>query len=142
MSLLLVGALAQMMLTQVLPSAWWAPDLLVAGLVLGVLKQPARWLALSAVAGVCAAVWAIRAPAAICLSYVGLGLAVRVAIRQWDLSDRRTQSLFIGVASGALTSLAVWVDTLWSLPVASLILLRATITGLTAWWLQRRGVRS
>ena len=134
--------LAQTVLTQLLHSAWWAPDLLVAGLVLGVLKQPARWLALSVAAGLCAAVWAIRVPAVICLSYVGLGLAVYVAIRQWDLSDRRTRCLLIGVASGVLTSLAVWADNLWSLPVAGLTLLRATITGLAVWWLQRRRVLS
>ena len=138
MMLLFGGWLMQAALTQLLPSAWWAPDLLVAGLVLGVLKQPARWVALSAAAGVCAAVWAIRAPAVICLSYVGLGLAVRVAIRQWDVSDRRTQCLLIGAASGALTGLAVWIDTLWSFPVAALMLLRAVITGLLVWWLQQR----
>jgi len=101
-----------------------------------------RFAASAAAAGLCAAVWAIRVPAVICLSYVGLGLAVYVAIRQWDLSDRRTRCLLIGVASGVLTSLAVWADNLWSLPVAGLTLLRATITGLAVWWLQRRRVLS
>lgn len=142
MILLLGCLLAQMVLSHALPSAWWTPDLLAAGLVLGVLKRPARWLALSVAAGLCAVAWAIRAPEAICLSYVALALAVRAAIRQWDLSDRRAQCALVGVASGVLTSLAIWLDNLWSLPVAGLMLMRAMVTGLTVRWLQQRRLLS
>ena len=141
MSLLVAALVSQAVMAQAVDSSWWVPDLLIAGLVLGIVRQPSRWALLSITAGFGAMVWAIRMPSTIAGSVLILGWAVRAAHAQWDLSDRRVQGLLAGIASAAMTGVAVWGDDRWSLPIMGWLVMRATLTGLIAWWLASRNER-
>ncbi|MBI4341383.1 MAG: hypothetical protein HY598_03780 [Candidatus Omnitrophica bacterium] len=123
----------QWLLAQVLPCAWWVPDLLAVGLIAGVVRQPGRWLELSAAVGLGVMVWAIRHPALIALAYVGVGGLARAATRRWDLTDRRLQAELAFLAAALCAGLALWLEARWSAPVAWQWLLRAAATGLAAW---------
>ena len=134
MSLVLGGFFVQMVLARAVHALWWAPDLLTAALVVSVTRQPARWALASMTAGLCAIIWAVRAPSMIALSYLALGWGMRMALRRWDVSDRRLQGVLAAVACALLTGLAVWADDLWSMPVAGWWLARAAATGAVVRW--------
>ena len=133
MGLVWSGLIVQWLLAQGLPSVWWVPDLLAIGLVIGVVRQPGRWLECSMVAGLGAMVWAIRHPALTALAYVSIGGIVRAAGWRWDLTDRRLQAELAFLAAALSAGPALWVDGLWSAPAAWRWLLRASVTGLAAW---------
>ena len=134
---LLGCALLQMVCASVLPSPWWVPDLLAAGLVLAILRAPARWLLYSTVAASVTVLWAVRQGAPIFVSWLLAGGAVRLAMTQSHLEEPRILMVVAGLVSLLTMSGAVWLDDLWSLERIGWMVLRAVLTALMVPMLRR-----
>ena len=118
---LLAACLAlHLLAVQIVGSSWWVPHLTLIGLVLAVAQAPARWLRPSLVAGIAMSLWAIRFPGQIVLSYLLAGWLVRWAAGQWDARDARVQLALIAGACAGMTAGTLWLERLWSLPLAGL----------------------
>lgn len=100
------------------PDPWLAPDLTLVGLVLAVASRPARWPMLCASAAGCVLVWAVRIPAAVAAGYLAAGWNVHWVAGQWDASDERVQGALVLGSALLLTVGSLWLQELWSLPVA------------------------
>jgi len=128
---LLLGCLAAHHLAAMaVPSPWGVPDLTVIGLVLAIVKQPQRWLSLSAIAGIFMMAWAIRFPVPVFLGAVGYGWLAWRTTRQWDLTDRRVVGAVVGITSALSTFGLLWLHELWSPPLVGLAALRVAVTTL------------
>lgn len=125
---LLVCLLGHAVLASVLPSAWHVPDLTLIGLVLAISRQPSAWLLQTALAGVSAMLWAIRAPWAILAGYYALGWLLQALASAWDLNDLRVEWLVVVLASLAMAAGALWLEHLWSWPLTGLLLARTAVT--------------
>ncbi|MBI4598355.1 MAG: hypothetical protein HY737_08160 [Candidatus Omnitrophica bacterium] len=129
--------MAQLLLVQVLPSPWWVPDLLVVALVVAMSAQPNRWVALSAAAGLCQSVWAVRFPWHIVMSYVGVGWLAMLAHARWNAADWRVQALAVGAGVAMVTAVGLGLDALWSLDAIGLAGVRVGLTVLSFFLLRR-----
>ena len=138
MRLLAGCVLAQTILVQLTGPGWWQPDLLTMGLLIAVIHQPSRWLTYSMLVGYWAALWAIRMPAVVWLSYVVLAWGVVMAIRRWDIDDRRALAATIGTGSALILGAAIWADNLWSWPLAGWWGVRVAVTMLVVRCLPQR----
>ena len=126
---LLIGCwIVQLVLAQAMPSPWWVPDLIVAGLIVAVIRQPSRWMTLSVMASLCQALWALRAPGQLMGSYLAVGGVTAVVHTRWDLTDRRLQLLLVMAASVMMTGVGFWLDEVWSAPIIAAALLRLGLT--------------
>ena len=126
---LLIGCwVVQLVLAQAMPSPWWVPDLMAAGLIVAITRQPSRWVLFSAIAGLCQSLWALRAPGPLMGSYLAVGGLTAVAHTRWDLTDRRLQSLLVMAASAMVIGVGFWLDEVWSAPIIAAALLRLGLT--------------
>ncbi len=117
----LLGCIAlHLLLADVVPSPWWVPDFTLVGLVMAVALAPHRWFVLAMLAGVAAMVWAIRFPGPILMTYLIIGMGVRVMTMHWDMADARVQALTVSVASLLVTLECLWLHELWSLSLLGL----------------------
>lgn len=110
------------------PSPWWVPDLTLVGLVLSVVRSPARWLALSGWAGLITMAWAVRFPGPILAGYLFIGWASQMLARQWHATDLRIECLLVAIGSLSLTLGTLWLDDLWSPVLLLLTGIRAALT--------------
>ena len=135
----LVGCFAaQLLLARVLPSPWWVPDLLAAGLVVAILRAPSWWMAFSAFAASGTVLWSVRHGAALFMAWVALGGMVRLLIDRWDIEELRVQMVVVGLASLVLMAGSAWLDEVWSLELAGWMALRAVLTALVLPMVRRR----
>ena len=134
---LLAGCLAvHALLARLIPSPWWVLDLTLVGLVMAVSRQPGRWLLICAAAGLFASVWAVRIAWPIVAGALVCGGLVRLAAGRWDLADPRVQGGTVVVLSALTTLGLVWLERLWSWPIAALTVARIAMTGLSLRLLQ------
>lgn len=142
MTILAGFLLAHAVLAQAPVSPWWVPNLTLVGMVLAIGRHPERWAVWAGVASGWAMVWAVRMPWVVGLSYLGCGWGVHGLCQSWETSDVRMQSLAVGLSSLVMTVALLWVDRLWSLPVAGMAVVHVGMTAATVWlWtlgLQRR----
>ncbi len=110
------------------PDPWLAPNLTLVGLVLAVASMPVRWPMLCASAAGCVLVWAVRIPAAVAAGYLAVGWSVYSVAGQWDVSDERVQGALVLGSSLLLTVGLLWLQELWSLPVAGLAAAHLALT--------------
>ncbi len=129
--------IAHQVLAGLVSSPWWVPDLTLAGLILTVARQPARWVLGASLAGVFISAWAIRFSGPIFLSYVFLGWGVQMLAKHWDVTDRRVQNLVGALASLLMTVGLVWLDGVWSLPIVGLAIVQVAMTTLSLVILRR-----
>lgn len=129
--LLLMGCgLLQLLLARLMPSPWWVPDLLAAGLVLAILRVPGWWLMFSAFAAAFTVMWSVRHAAPLFTSWVLAGGAVRLLMDRWHMEEPRAQMVAAGLISLAMMTGAVWMDNVWSFEQAGWMSLRAVLTAL------------
>lgn len=133
--------LAHAVLAQAPIAAWWVPDLTLVGMVLVIGRAPARWPLWAGMAALWAMLWAIRMPWLVGVSYLGCGWGVRRLCDAWETTDLRLQGLMIGLASLLITIVLLWIDRLWSLPMAAWTVVHVGVTAGTLWLflLARRG---
>ncbi len=142
MSLLLFGWALHMVAAQLIPHAWWVPDLTSVGLVLGMRAggRQAVWLPLCA--GALTLLWAIRAPAALFFGYAAFGMLAWSAARIWNLADTRIQAIMTFALSSALGWILVWADGRLSWPLILAVMGRSLGSAFCAFilgrWLVRR----
>ena len=139
MALLFGCMAAHVLLAHVVAAPWWVPNLTVAGLVVAVIRTPHRWIALSALAGLFAILFAVRLAGPLFVSYFLLGGTVRAVTTQWDTSDPRALGLLVGAASLLMAGYLVWLDGLWSLPILAGLLAHTAVTTLLVPVLRRCG---
>ena len=140
---LVIGCwLVQQILVGVAPSPWWVPDLTLVGTLQAVVRSPDRWLSYSMTGGLLVMAWAIRIPVALCSTYLLLGWAVCFLCHRWDATDPRVQVLLVGAASLLLSTEALWLEGLWSLPLAALAVGHAGLSSLGALCVRRLGLKA
>lgn len=125
----LIGCLlVHALLAEVIPWPWWVPNLTLVGLILAIGATPRRWLIYSLIAGMVSVVWVVRFPGPTLLGYLAVGWMIQALAKLWDASDARVQSLMVGLAALLFTGAALWLDMLWSLPLAGLLAIHVAIT--------------
>ena len=140
---LVIGCwLAQQILVGLVPSPWWVPDLTLVGALHSVIRSPARWLSYSMTGGLLVMAWAVRIPVALCLTYLTMGWVVCLLCRRWDVTDLRVQVLLIGAASLLLSTEALWLEGLWSLPRSALAVGHAALGSLSALFIRRLSLKA
>ena len=137
MGILLGCAMVHLAAAQVVPSAWWVPDVTLVGLVLAVARTPSQWLACSLAGGLLMCAWAIRFSGPVLVGYLLLGWALQRMNKQWDATDLRVQGIATALGSLWLTLGAMWLDELWSLALGALAVVHVTLTVLTAMLIRR-----
>lgn len=135
MLMLLGCAMLHVLLADMLPSPWWAPDLTTAGLVLAIAQRPRRWLLMSATVGLLMLLWTIRFPVQVFCGALVLGLATQFAATQWDLADVRVRCWLVGAATLLMSLWLFWLDDAVSVRILGWIVTRASLTALTVPWL-------
>ena len=141
--MVLWGSLAaQWLLSQVLPSPWWVPDVALAGVVVSVAASPKRWVVVGVAAGVAMLPWLTRALVPLGAGYLVCAAAVRELSTTWDASDARLQlgvtaaaSLLMTVGAMGLARASMW-------PVAGPALLHTALTALCVIGLRRFRARA
>ena len=137
--LILIGCFAlQLLLARVMPSPWWVPDLLAAGLVVAILRVPSWWMIFSAFAACGTVLWSVRHTAPLFMMWILLGGALRLLIDRWDIEALRVQMVAVGVVSLAIMAGSAWMDDVWSLELAGWMALRAILTALVLPMMRQR----
>lgn len=106
--------LLQAVLGWVIPGPWSAPDLVLIAVVLAIVRQPQRWVALCALGGFGVSLWTVRAPWATVAWWLALGGLMRWAAPRWDLSTRALQYAVVGSACLGLSILGIGVRPPWT----------------------------
>jgi hypothetical protein len=134
---------AHVLLVRLAASPWLTPDLTLVGLVVAVGLAPERWLICSAVAGLCTMTWALRWAPQLFLGYLLVGWGLQWLSQRWDAGDVRLQACYAGGAAALLSVVLLWLDGLWSIPLAGWVIVRTVATGasllMVQWVLKRRG---
>ena len=123
--------IAQVLIGEVLISPWWAPNLVLVGLVIAVGSSPQRWFRYACVTGLFTIAWSVRASWAILLVWCLFGWCVSRVSQRWDLTDRRVQCVVCGVGSLFLTFITLWFDDLFTFPLLGLAVVHAAMTSLS-----------
>ena len=137
MRLIFGCAITQYFLALLAPSPWWVPDLVLIGLILGVMAEPSRWLTLSLCAGLFHALTAIRHPGVFFIGDLVIGGLTWIAPTPWDMTPRQLERILVGVSSVALMAVACWLDELWSMALVGLMLWRMGLTLLSVGLVRR-----
>jgi hypothetical protein len=125
---MIVAACLQMCLNLVVPSPWWAPDLVLASMVHRVLRRPAEWILPAAVSSVWYGIWAVRAAAQVMLACFVLAGVLSIAAGHVETEERRVQGWMTGIGCMAMRSWALWAEAHWSLPLAGLVVVQGVLT--------------
>jgi hypothetical protein len=107
---------------------WWAPNLTLVGLILGVARAPERWLGYSAAAALIAMAWAVRAPVLVAGAYLAAGWFIHWMSGRWDVPDLRVQGTLVAMLSGLAAFGPLWLQGLWSMPLAVLAAMHVLLT--------------
>ena len=130
-------AMTQYLLALLAPSPWWVPDLVLIGLILGVIAEPSRWLTFSLCAGAFHALAAVRHPGVFFIGDLAIGGLTLIAPAPWDMAPRQLEGVLVGVSSVALMAVACWLDELWSMALVGLMLWRMSLTLLSVGLVRR-----
>ncbi len=109
-----LAALAHHLVAQLATSPWWVPNFTLVGLVLAVLRRPARWLGYSVVAGLWDLVWLVRSAPAFLVTMVAIAWLVHRVAERWDVQDPRVPWVTVAVASAVQIATQLWWGELWS----------------------------
>jgi len=128
MTLFLGCLLAHLALVSIVASPWLTPNLTLIGMVLTVSRLPQRWSLCAVTAGLVAMAWSVRVPALAFFSYLAAGAICRAASAQWDLHDRRVQSVVTGLAGALLLVTALWLEGIWSVGLLAAGMVQVAVT--------------
>lgn len=137
---LLAFIAAHALLARLVPVSWNVPNLTLVGLAQAAGSTPSRWLSLSLVAGLSSAIWAVRDPGALLVSYLAAGACARLVSGGLDTAEPRVQSLLAVILCVPLTTVWVWLDGHWSWTLAGWSLTHMSFTAAAALLLQRRAI--
>ena len=125
--------LAHAAVVQLVPVAWLAPNLTLAGVVASVGVEPRRWLWLSGAAGLLSMVWAVSGGWRLLAGYLLVGGLVRWAAGHWDTGDRRVLTALTGAGASLLAGLWLWWIPARPWALVAWALLHVVLTAGVAW---------
>ena len=128
---------AHQLAVQLVPSAWWVPDLTLAGLVVVVSQQPSSWFRLGLIAACGSALMLSRWVRLVVLGYLVAAWTIQWCAHVWDVADRRLQLLMAGALGAAMTAGLLWLDDLWSWPLLGLATIHVAMTVLAVMFVRR-----
>src|SRR3989338_3153440 len=114
-----------------IPSPWFVPNFSVVGLVLAVSHKPSSWFAFALLCGLLSALWVIRSPVPVMMSYVAIGWVVQMLGSQVDVRRLDFQYLMVGISTLIVTLSGLWLSGIYSFPLLALIILNVIISSLS-----------
>lgn len=123
---------AHVVISALMSSPWWVPNVTLVGWVMAIGRAPNSWGLCSLMAAMAALLWLIRWTHPIVIGYLALGWMLSLLARRWDLTDERVFILIVAATSTAATLGLLWLEELRSWPVLGLALAQILVTTMSA----------